>query len=154
MNTLRLPSFKPAVLLAAVSVSLSASPAWADWRFEGGEGSSYAFETDGGFVEGSYKNGMIFSCTGDNSPCKLRVVINGKKPQPNAVVTFVFSDGITVKRLAEEVAGDEPQIGWEGDIMDGLKSAGSVKVNIGDSPGHSFALTGSSDAIRRAMAAK
>lgn len=138
------------VTCAAVFAAV-ASPARAEWSYGGGEGSSYAFTTDGGFVDGSYSNGMMFYCPDDGNPCELRVTVNGETPQPRAIVTFAFSNGQAVQRLAEEINGGMPQISWEGEVLEGLLSQDSVAVSIGNDAGYAFSLSGSSSAIRRAM---
>jgi hypothetical protein len=142
---------KKAGLLAATLAALQASPAFAGWLFEGGEGFSYAYATDGGFVDGSYQNGLMFFCPDDGNPCEFRVTVNGAMPQPMVVVSFVFSDGKTVQRRAEEINGGVPQIGWQDGLMEELLSQDSVTVSIADGTSHTFSLTGSSKAINRAM---
>lgn len=140
-----------AKILAMACVVLAAGPALADWRYDGGEGSYYAYTTDGGFVEGSYRNGLMFFCPDNGRPCELRVTINGQVPEPRVVVSFAFPDGNTIQRVAEEVDGGPTQIGWEGGLIENLESQGSVTVSVGDRQGHTFSLGGSSNAIRQAM---
>jgi hypothetical protein len=151
MEKPRLITHKIAAGLGAIYLALTAGTAWADWRFEGGEGTYYAFITDGGFVEGSYKNSLMFFCPDDGRICELYVTIDGETPQRNVVVTLAFQDGQTFQRLAEEVNGGRPQIDWEGEILRSLIAQDSVTVSIGDGPGHRFSLAGSTAAIQRAM---
>lgn len=136
----------------AVGIALLTSPAFAEWQFSGGEGSSYAFTTDGGFVDGSYKNGLMFFCPDDGNSCELYVTINGQIPQPPVAVTFAFSDGQTVQRLAEPVGGQERSvIGWQDGLLEKLLSESSVTVSIENGPSHTFSLSGSTTSIRQAM---
>lgn len=137
---------------AVLFVATVASAASANWRFDGGEGSYYAYVTDGGFVDGTYQNGLMFFCPDDGNPCLFYVTINGQLPQPPVVVSFSFSNGQTVQRLAEPDGGsDKAVIGWEGDVLANLLSQDTVAVSIGSGPSHTFSLSGSSSAIERAM---
>lgn len=142
---------KETVFLAAASAAFLANPARAEWRFDGGEGSYYAYTTDGGFVEGSYKNGLIFFCPDDGNQCDFYVTINGETPQPRAVVTFAFTSGKIIQRMAEEIVEGAPVIGWQDGLLDELLSQDSVSVSIRDGARHQFSLRGFKQAIGQAM---
>ena len=136
----------------SVSITLFAEAAWAEWQFVGGEGSYYAFISDGGFVEGSYRNGMTLFCPDDGrNICDFRVLIDGQTPQPPVVVSFEFPSGKVVTRLAEAPGGIRPVVGWEEELQSSLMSESQVTVSIDDGPSHTFTLDGSASAIRQAM---
>jgi hypothetical protein len=143
---------KSAGLLAATFAVLAASPAFAEWRFDGGEGSYYAYTTDGGFVDTSYQNGLRFFCPEGTTPCSFFVKVKGATPDHRVVVSFVFSDGKIVQTLAEQIDNGEPEINWQDGLLEELLLQDSVTVSIKDGPSHTFSLIGSTKAIRRAMA--
>lgn len=148
-NWIIAPSVRCMVVLFAF---VAASPVMADWRYDGGEGSYYAYITDGGFVDGTYQNGLMFRCPDDGNPCTFYVTVNGELPQPPVVVTFNFSNGQIIQRLTEPDGGAEKAvIGWEGEVLANLMSQDSVTVSIGQRPSYTFSLSGSAGAIQRAM---
>ncbi|MEL6529590.1 MAG: hypothetical protein AAFQ27_06480 [Pseudomonadota bacterium] len=147
---------KYSVLFTAIVSSGAIAQAQSIWQSGGGEGSHYAYVTDGGFVESSYQNGIMLFCPDDGRKgrsCELRVKVDGELPRARTAVTFEFSDGLQITRLAESVSGGKPQIGWEweGQLITALRSQSSVVVSIADGPKHTFTLRGSSGAIRKAM---
>lgn len=140
--------------LSAVLFSFATS-AQAQWQYEPpSEGNAYAWTSDGGFVDDSYQNGMMFICPPPEAEglfCRLIVTINGQRPRPPAAVTFEFPDGEKLQRITERVGGGTPQVGWDPRLIEKLRSQSNVTVSFGDHPGHTFSLGGSSQAIGRAM---
>jgi len=122
--------------LMVLALLLSATTAHADWLYEGSEGSSYAYTTDCGFVDGSYQIGLMFFCPDDWNPCEFRVAIQGQTPRPPVVDSFTFSDGQTVERLSESVGGGKPQVGWDEILVDKLMSDSSVVMTVPHATAH------------------
>jgi hypothetical protein len=146
--------FSRAVACSSLSVLMAsfAGAASAEWQFVGGEGSYYAFISDGGFVEGSYRNGMMLFCPDDGrNICDFRVWIDGQTPQPPVAVSFDFPSGRVITRLAEAPDGVSPVVGWEEDLQQALMSESQVTVSIDKGPSHTFTLDGSASAIGQAM---
>lgn len=135
-----------------MTASLLAGTASAEWNYVHGEGTYYAYVSDGGFVEGSYSNGMMLFCPDDGRKiCEFRVLIEGQTPEPPVVVSFDFPSGRTITRLAEAPGGIEPVVGWEEELQRALMSESQVTVSIDNGPSHTFSLQGSASAIRQAM---
>jgi hypothetical protein len=146
--------FSRALACSTLSVLMAsfAGAASAEWQFVGGEGSYYAFISDGGFVEGSYRNGMMLFCPDDGRDiCEFRLLIDRQTPQPPDVVSFEFPSGKVITRLAEAPGGIRPVVGWEEELRSALMSESQVTVSIDNGPNHTFTLDGSASAIRQAM---
>ena len=137
-------------LLLSCLLAFTASAANAAWQYSDGEGSYYAYTTDGGFVRGSYESGIVVHCD-DLNYCSLRVWIEGELPQLPVAVTFEFSSGRTISRLAEAPGGIDPVIGFDSDLRKALMTEDSVKVSVPNVGSYTFSLTGSSAAIKSAM---
>ncbi|MEM7701859.1 MAG: hypothetical protein AAF251_07970 [Pseudomonadota bacterium] len=144
--------------LGCVVLAIS-SPALAQWQYMDAEGAYYAWVTDGGFVEGSFENGLNLFCPDVSGPegqhrrvlCEFSVTIAGAKPTPPAAVSFTFSDGLVVKRRVEAVQGGPSQIALEGELLDRMLSDSGVTVAVASGESFTFSLEGSSHAIRKAM---
>lgn len=148
-------------LCAAVTCSV---PASANWNYEASEGGYYAWSTDGGFVENSFKNGLFLQCPdispadlnpGDNRHrsilCEFRVTLDGQIPRPPAIVTFAFDDGTVIQAITERIQGRRPQIALEGELLDAMLAKKSVVVSANGLEAYEFSLSGSSSALRQAM---
>lgn len=149
--------------LGAALICLS-SPAYAEWQHEANEGGNYAWITDGGFVEGSYQNGMSLFCPdaepADFDPsdrrhrsvlCEFRVTLGGEMPRPPAIVSFRFDNDAVVERVSERVRGGKPQIWLGGELIELMLSRKSVTISDKNGARHTFSLTGSAKALRNTM---
>ena len=132
-------------LVLSLALLSSATAAHAEWQYTGGEGTYYAYTTDGGFIDGTYQNGLMLFCPSDGNFCQFSVVINGETPQPPAIVSFAFDNGQLVERITESVAGGDPEVGFEGELQEALMSNNSVTGQ------YTFSLKGSSAAIAEAV---
>lgn len=136
--------------VAALLLALAASPAHANWLYNGGEGSYYAYITDGGFVDDSFENGLMVRCSDDSEYCTLRVWIEDKLPRPPAAVTFTFASGKTITRIAEAPGGIDPIVDFDKEMYDALRSEESVTVSVPRVGSYTFSLKGSSRALSQA----